>query len=263
MPMHRRPSIAGLPGAASIALSLLAALSCASTQAGIALAGTRIVFAGAQSETFISLHNRGELAGLAQLWLDGPEPQAADGPAAAPAKAFFVLTPSLFRVEPGQAQRVRIHYTGAPLPADRESLFWLNVQEIPPKAQPTPPAAQPPGRLHVATRTRVKLMYRPPGLPGSADLAPAQLRWSLQAGPDGTPVLQAANPTAYVVNLGSVDLKAGDATFEAGSGHVLPGQATLFSVQGTPGRTLAGGKVVFGSLNDWGAATRHEAQLPP
>lgn len=263
MPMHLRPLIAGLPGAPAIALSLLAALSCASTQAGITLAGTRIVFAGEHHEAFISLHNRGTLPGLVQLWLDGPEPQAAGGPAEAPLKASFVPTPSLFRVEPGQAQRVRIHYTGAPLPADRESLFWLNVQEIPPKAQPAPPGAQPQGRLHVATRTRIKLMYRPPGLPGSAQLAPAQLRWTLATGPDGTPVLQAANPTAYVVNLGRVDLKAGDATFEAGSGHVLPGQTALFSVQGTQGQTLAWRKVVFGSLNDWGASTPHEADLAP
>lgn len=80
---------------------------------------------------------------------------------------------------------------------------------------------------------------------------------------NGQPALQATNPTTCVVNLGGVDLKAGGTVFEAGAGHVLPGGSATFPLQGADGRALAAGTVVFHSLNDWGASTRHEAPLAP
>lgn len=64
--------------------------------------------------------------------------------------------PPLQRVEPGAKGQVKIQTTGslAGLPQDRESLFYFNVREIPPKSSK-------PNTLQLALQTRVKMFYRP------------------------------------------------------------------------------------------------------
>ncbi|PJI52023.1 molecular chaperone EcpD, partial [Methylobacterium radiotolerans] len=59
-------------------------------------------------------------------------------------------------------------HTGEPMPQDKESVFWLNVLEIPPKDK----ANQ--NLLQMAFRSRIKLFYRPAGLKGKAEDAPSQ-----------------------------------------------------------------------------------------
>jgi chaperone protein EcpD len=62
------------------------------------------------------------------------------------------------------------------VPQDRESVFWLNVLEIPPK--PVGKA----NHIQLTVRSRLKLFYRPAGLAGSPKAAVAQLRWRLVRG---------------------------------------------------------------------------------
>ncbi len=46
----------------------------------------------------------------------------------------FTATPPVSRVEPKRGQTVKVMYTGATaLPKDRESVYWFNVLEVPPK----------------------------------------------------------------------------------------------------------------------------------
>ena len=45
----------------------------------------------------------------------------------------MVPQPPFFKVGAKQKQIIRIMKTDSSLPTDRESLFWLNVQEVPPK----------------------------------------------------------------------------------------------------------------------------------
>ncbi|MEN2733548.1 fimbria/pilus periplasmic chaperone [Escherichia coli] len=51
-----------------------------------------------------------------------------------------MITPPIFRMDSKSGQTVRIVYTGESLPKDRESLFYLNVLDIPakPRAKKTP-----------------------------------------------------------------------------------------------------------------------------
>ncbi|KAI5929298.1 Voltage-dependent T-type calcium channel subunit alpha-1H [Manis javanica] len=96
------------------------------------------------------------------------------------------------RIEAGKSQTLRIIYSGEALPADKESLFWLNVLDVPPKAEMEGDS----NNLQFAFRTRVKLMYRPSNLPGNAQEAPAQLQWSAGVDANNQPVLKARNPSA-------------------------------------------------------------------
>ena len=79
------------------------------------------------------------------------------------------LTPPLFRLDPTKVQSLRLVYTRDPLPEDRESLFWLNVLDVPPRAATNPDL---PNQLELAFKHRMKVFFRPPSLAGSAADAP-------------------------------------------------------------------------------------------
>ncbi|RQT88267.1 fimbrial biogenesis chaperone [Burkholderia cepacia] len=231
----------------SIALlsSLIASQACAE----VVISGTRVIFPASEREVTIKITNEGKAPALVQTWLDKGDPNASPDNIDVP----FTMTPAMFRMEPGKGQTLRMIYSGDPVPSDKESLFWLNVLEVPPKAA----SSEDRNKIQIAFRSRIKVMFRPEGLVGSAGAAPKQLNWRI-VGTDGGYALQASNPTPYVVNLGSVTLNAAGHKHDAGQGYVLPGGTQQFPIKQL--RTLPQGsaKVMFGSIDDWGASTDNE-----
>lgn len=106
-----------------VALAFLLALFTVQAQAGIVIGGTRVVYDGDKKEASASIRNP-EKSGvyLVQSWVDNGERGG---------KAPFIVTPPLFRINPGEENMLRIIRTGGNLPPDRESVFWLNVKSIP------------------------------------------------------------------------------------------------------------------------------------
>jgi chaperone protein EcpD len=178
--------------AAFIAITSLAAVPQAA--AGVVVNGTRVVYPAAKREVTISLQNSGESPSLVQAWLDAGDVHSKPGESKVP----FVLTPPLFRLDPTKMQSLRLVYTHDPLPQDRESLFWLNVLDIPPRTAANPDL---PNQLDLAFKHRMKVFFRPPGLSGSAADAPAKLTWKLLSKDGKVTGIQASNPTAYHVSL--------------------------------------------------------------
>lgn len=132
-------------------LALLLALCGAAQQAGaaIALDRTRVIFNGSENSVSLSATNENkELPFLAQAWIENERGEKITSP--------FTALPPLQRVEPGAKTQVKVQQTGGAtaLPQDRESLFYFNLREIPPK--PTKP-----NTLQLALQTRVKMFYRP------------------------------------------------------------------------------------------------------
>lgn len=235
------------------------AFFCFSTHASVILYGTRVVFPADQAEVTLKMSNTGTGPALVQAWLDNGDQPDAPGATEVP----FVVAPSLTRLEPKGQQTLRILHSGQALPADRESLFWINVLDIPPEAKSQEGSS---GALALAFNTRIKLMYRPKGLPGQAQDAPEQLQWSLDASDSANIVLRARNASAFVANLGHISLKADGKSFETGGGYVLPGDTASFALQTAQGEPLAGKsppgtKVLYTSLDDWGNTKSHEAEL--
>ncbi len=187
----------GLRANKIVPLALIAA-TCLSfaphANAGVVIDGTRVVYPAAKREVTINISNSSSAPSLVQAWLDAGDPHARPGDSKVP----FVLTPPLFRLDPTKVQSLRLVYTHDPLPADRESLFWLNVLDIPPRAAANSEA---PNQLELAFRHRMKVFFRPAGLAGSAADAPGRLTWKLLA-KDGKVVgIQASNPGPYHVSL--------------------------------------------------------------
>lgn len=119
---------------------------------------TRIILSEQESDVTFTLFNDGNMPALMQLWSD--RDNLFDRPETI--KMPFLITPPVFRLEANKSRAVRIqllqeHKT---LPQNVESLFWLNVLEVPPKS--TAPASS--NLLQMAFRTRIKLFYRPASL---------------------------------------------------------------------------------------------------
>lgn len=68
----------------------------------------------------------------------------------------FVIIPPIFRMDSHKSQTLRMMYAFDALPQDRESVFWLNVLDIQPKAAKNNDA----NSLEFAFRTRIKVFAR-------------------------------------------------------------------------------------------------------
>ncbi|MFT2793527.1 fimbria/pilus periplasmic chaperone [Serratia sp. T13T92] len=122
-------------------------------------------------------------------------------------KVPFVVTPPLARIEANNSQTLRIFYIGEhQLPGDKESVFWLNILDIPPKPSADDQTKQ---YVQLAARSRFKLFYRPSELVGDAHDAPTKIQWRLikQLGKNS---LISYNPTPFYVSLNRVSLVRSD-----------------------------------------------------
>jgi len=237
----------------AVGLGAFALMCSLQTLASVVVAGTRVIYNATEPEAVIKLSNEGTAPALVQTWIDDGNPKAVPAQTEVP----FTVTPPVARIDPNKGQTLRILYTGEPLPKDRESVFWLNVLEIPPKPTADGDA---PNLLQLAFRSRIKLFFRPVDLKGHADDAPAQVTWSLsRAG--NRPMLGAHNPTPYHVSFASLEVTGNGKTarFDEG-GMVGPGETRLFPLAGELPAD-ADARVHYHAINDYGGSTRGEAPL--
>ncbi|MDT3419060.1 chaperone protein EcpD [Pseudomonas protegens] len=181
--------------------------------AGIVLEGTRLVYPAEAREVTLKLSNTGSVALLAQSWID--EGDANKSPEEI--KVPFLLAPAVSRVEAGGSAILRVSYSKEPLAKDRESLFWLNVLETPPRRK------QDENVLQFAFRTRIKIFFRPDNLIGNAGMAGEKLKWELnRAGASQVPVIKVFNPTPYYVSFGRMEVAVSGRRIDLKPGMVAP-----------------------------------------
>jgi len=239
----------------SIALTSLLLMSsyvnCA--HAGVVIAGTRVVYPANEREITVKLSNESKMPVLVQAWIDNGNP----GEAPEQIEVPFTLTPSIFRMEPKKGQAIRVIYTKEPLPQDKESMYWLNVLEVPPKS-----AEDADNKMQIAFRTRIKLFFRPQKLPGSSEEAVSKVKWQVVQD-EGKPgyALKATNPTAYFVNLNSIKLTTNGKSYEINGDYISPGDMKLFPISGFSGGAGASGEVSFTAINDWGGDITEKQKL--
>lgn len=227
----------------------LVCLGAGESSAEVVITGTRVIYPGAQKEVSVQLSNKGQRPALVQVWVDDGTPSSGTTDSKTP----FLLTPPLARMEGGKGQVIRIMQTQAQMPTDKESLFWFNMLEIPPKLTPEE------GRnvMQYAVKTRIKLIYRPSGLPGDAIEAPSKVQWSIGESLAGGLVIKAHNPTPYYVNFASMGVQIDGGPVHAypeRSGRIAPGQTTTFDFKNLPTRTDSAIKIVLTALSDLGGA---------
>jgi len=238
-------------------LTLCAALPATRAHANVIISGTRVVFPAKDGEVTVRLTNNNSRPALVEAWIDAGDEHSTPDKVNTP----FVVTPPLFRMEANKEQNLRIIATAATLPSDRESLFWLNVLEIPPK--PTSPEMAGKNLLQFAFRSRLKLFYRPDNLPGDPLKAPEALTWKIV--PDGQGyAFEVHNPSPYHVTIVRATLGDGGKTFAAEKpGMVDPMGDLKLPITGLTHMPVAHGKVSFETINDFGATMAFQGSLMP
>ncbi len=198
--------------------------------AGIS-APTRVQFSGETDEMSLRLRNPGTQPSLVQAWIDTGDADADPSEIQAP----FLITPSVFRAEPGATHALRILFVpgGAAVPQDRESRFYLNLLDIPPAQRASDEASV----VNLAVHYRMPLIYRPKGLQQGGRTADgvAGLTWRLR-GVDGGTTLEVSNPSPYHVSLRQLVVeRAGTAEQRRFAiGEILPRSTAVFqSVENT------------------------------
>jgi chaperone protein EcpD len=216
----------------------LQALACAQVaHAGVVLANTRIVFPGDARDVTVRLSNRHAHPVLVEAWVESPVPGA---------QVPFAPDPPLFRIDPGKGQARRVHRLPGALPKDRETVFWLNVLDVP----PDPPADADNSAMKIALRTRVKLLHRPNGLSGTPAQAPASLQWRVL----DDARIEIENPTPYHVTIARI--ADGDGWDVLGE-MIAPFDRKTLRPESAP----RAGRVAFEAINDLGGRDRFESVL--
>ncbi|WP_436857012.1 fimbrial biogenesis chaperone [Citrobacter tructae] len=206
-------------------------LVAATAHAGVIINGTRLVYQGEKKESSLGIQNPDSTDYLVQSWVDTGSNNHA--------KAPFLITPPLFRLDAKEENVLRVVRTGGNLPEDRESLFWLNI-----KAIPSSKHVEGANTLQIAINTRIKLLYRPSAVKGKPDDVADKLEWRRE-GND----LVVNNPTPYFMNFQSVTLnghKVEKATW------AVPETETHFALPANTG----GSTVAYSIITDYGSISK-------
>nr|WP_285443890.1 fimbrial chaperone [Escherichia coli] len=205
--------------------------------AAFTVSGTRFIYEeGKKNISFEVTNNASDTYG-GQVWVDN----VSEG-----SGVYMVPTPPFFKVSPKQKQIVRIMKTdGGALPSDRESLFWMNIQEIPPKPKDGE------NTLSVAINTRIKLFYRPKVLEAGRKGAEKNITVIRR---DGTTYLK--NPTPYYFAV--VDLKADGKAVTLSDNESRKLSVLAPSGEVAVSKIPAGAKhISVETINDWGGVENH------
>jgi len=240
------------------ALILLAGW-CPAAQSAISLSHTRLIISASDREATPWVSNDGAHPVLLQVWMDTGEREADLRRIAVP----FVVAPPLFRLEPGATKRLRILYNGnASVPQDRESVHWLNVLEIPPKADAEAEGGR--SRLQLSFRIRVKVFYRPEGMEPPGENAHEKLVFELRRhGQEG--VVRVTNPTAVHQTLLDVaigtDRQHAVATSKRPDDMIAPHASIELPVKLNGPAALAEARAFYSVINDYGSVALGEQDI--
>ncbi|EHS97500.1 TPA: fimbria/pilus periplasmic chaperone [Klebsiella oxytoca] len=121
-------------------------------QAALSVERSRVIFNEGEKSVGLSVKNNNtQDPYLAQGWMENEKEEKINGP--------LMILPPVQRIEPDGRTMIRVQQVAETpsLPTDRESVFWLNLREIPPKSDK-------PNVLTLAMQTRMKVFWRPKAL---------------------------------------------------------------------------------------------------
>ncbi|MBI6189518.1 molecular chaperone [Providencia rettgeri] len=140
---------------------LLTILFSSSTLSNVIITGTRIIYPADADSITVQLTNNSKTSSLVQSWIDNGDENSTPENSEAP----FYLSPPIVKIEGLQGQQLKIKKIPGKLPNNVESVFFLNVLDIP----KTPESAKGKNAIQLATRSRIKIFYRPIELNESPD----------------------------------------------------------------------------------------------
>ncbi|MGG5415020.1 fimbrial chaperone [Edwardsiella tarda] len=216
----------------------IAVLTASPAMAAFVLNGTRFIYEEGKKSIPLEVTNNAKDTYGGQVWVENVSADKSG--------VFIVPSPPVFKVDAGKKQIIRLMSVNQALPTDRESLFWLNVQELPPKPKQTEGSS-----IAIAMNTKVKMIYRPKSLAQGRKDAEKQLT---------------------LVNKGTAWLKNPTPYYFAVIGVKMNGKEVMVPKQLATGLTLLqpyseadiglplNGKVSVQAINDWGGIQDYTIQ---
>ncbi|MDN0112020.1 fimbrial biogenesis chaperone [Yersinia mollaretii] len=202
----------------STLLLLLMMASSTSAIASVIAERTRVIFSEGSTEESLQLVNSNKYPVAVQVWVDDGDLMATPEKAISP----VLVLPPVFRLQPQAQRSLRLILSGASkLPVDRESAFWLNVYEIPPKSTTK---VEDESFVTLGLRMQYKVFYRPKSIPAPGETLGKALTFTLARNGDSA-LIKVNNPTPYYASLASLTL---------GSAEALPDMVAPFSTLDFP-----------------------------
>lgn len=179
--------------------------------AAVNLDRTRFIYNEQDKSTSLRISNASkDLPYLAQAWLEDKDHKKSALP--------FAVLPPLQRLEAGSESLVRIEklISVLSLPQDKESVFYFNLREIPPKSDKV-------NVLQLAMQTQIKMFYRPKSisLVGSKPWQEQLVLNKVDAG------FQVINPTPYHITVSKFAISEKENSIDGFDGFMIEPQSKL------------------------------------
>lgn len=225
------------------------------SNASVIIVGTRVIYPAQQKSINIQLSNNEAEPSLIQSWIDTGDSESAPDSVKVP----FIINPPVFRIEPKSGQTLRITYTQEKLPNNKESLFYLNVLDIPAKPKfDKDTKSENNNYLQLAIRSRIKFFFRPSNLKLSPLDAYKKVTWSLEQDSSQT-FIKAENNTPYFITYNNIVITLKEKRYSVESpGMVAPFTSIKFPLKNM---LFNADKVTWTVINDYGGYQKGESVL--
>lgn len=226
---------------------ILTLLLITNANAGIIILGTRFVFEADKKEIDIQVQNPSKNTALVQVWLENANSEIKTNPP-------FTPIPPLFKIAANSEQNVRILKNKANLAQDRETLFYINFLDIPPKTEEENSGKS---FVKISINSSLKFFYRPK-LKLDRGKAEQNIEWRLVTTNKQT-FLQAKNKSPYYISLDALGFKYKNKTYEAESKMIAPFSSENFKLENFNLTAKIKGEVIFKSIDDFGNKNQFKA----
>jgi P pilus assembly chaperone PapD len=152
---------------------------------------SRIVFPSGSLSASISLHNSEKEPALVQLWTDkGNQFTTPDS-----VRTPIIVNPPVFKMQPGEVRNIRLMLVSPEdLPRDRESIFWLNIYQMPPNTGLIPREQK---KVILPLKIRLKIFFRPSSMKNISLADYAKLSFKQTKGTE----VMVINPTGWYITI--------------------------------------------------------------
>lgn len=222
-----------------ISLFILLSLLVSSHAIGaFVLNGTRFIYEEGQKNISFEVKNMSNNTYGGHIWIDNTIQNKQN--------VYIIPSPPIFKINKKEKQIIRLMKVNDALPKDRESLFWLNVQELPPRPKKVEGSA-----LALALDTQVKLLYRPKYLAASRKNAEKKITITQR---NGSFFLKNPTPFFFAIMFLKSNKKEIKLNQQAAQNIATFSPFSEVSL----GKISLNNRVTIGAINDWGGMENYE-----
>lgn len=179
---------------------LAASLLSVPAAAVVNVEGTRVIFNAEETTASLNLANTEKQPTLVQLWSDNGDLRVSPDKVSTP----VIAVPPVFRMAPGEIRTVRLLLSSRTgLPGDRETLYWLNVFQVPPNTAEA--VANKERKVILPLRLRMKVFVRPVGVDKPVEQDGNRLQFAVKKSGESS-AFSITNPTPWYMTLLGITL---------------------------------------------------------